>query len=531
MPVASGPRYPSAATSDGCCLYGSLRRERKHAKRLTILILPCLVLAAQERAPDATFRTGTELVQVSVIAQDKNGKTVEDLRREDFQVFDNGAQQVIRLFLEEKPTPEREVTQPAGVFTNRIATDAATGYSVLLFDNLNIDSGQDVVTYTARAREKALRALKTIPPGDRIAIYALWCQFQVFREFTSDRDSLIQQLQRLTLAPSNCIDSGGGPQHALTEREFNPRYATASIPDSMAAILSPVQIDIADQEMKLLAEHLAGIPGRKNLIWLTSTFRVKPSNLQMLLNANVAVYPVDTVGSTIGLAIEKQPRYAPINALAAITGGKAYVDRDDLDVAIGDALNDGRFSYTLGFYRPEQDRNATVHRIEVRSTRPSVILRYRTGYSVEPPRPKGSSQVQAMVDAINRPVDATAITITASPTRSGNRLNLTLSIDASALDLQQRNGSWEGKAELVARFLKNDTKIAGKVTALTLSFHLRPATYAEALQHGLQIRREIEIPPNAADLNLLVGNLASGKIGTLTIPLSEVRNGAAAEKK
>ena len=58
----------------------------------------------------------------------------------------------------------------------------------------------------------------------------------------------------------------------------------------------------------------------------------------------------------------------------------AYVDRDDLDVAIGDALNDGRVSYTLGFYRPDENRNAAVHRIEVR-TSCEVILRYRTSYS------------------------------------------------------------------------------------------------------------------------------------------------------
>ena len=66
--------------------------------------------------------------------------------------------------------------------------------------------------------------------------------------------------------------------------------------------------------------------------------------------------------------------------------------------------------------------------------------------------------------------------------------------------------------------------------ALTVTFHLRPATYAQALQRGLQIRREIEVPAKAVELNLLVGNLASGKIGTLTIPLSQVKSGTAAEK-
>ncbi|HEY6345045.1 MAG TPA: VWA domain-containing protein [Bryobacteraceae bacterium] len=521
-------------------------------RRIVFLCLPAITAAAQETPLGPTFRTGTELVQVSVVAQDKSGKAVADLHREDFQIYDNGVPQNIAVFLAAKPAPEREVAIPAGVFTNQIATDAGTGYSVLLFDNLNIDRGQNVVAYTARAREKALQALRAIPPGDRIAIYALWCQFQVFREFTSDRDSLIQQLEKFALAPANCINSGDGPEHALTERYFSPGFAqptanpgrqtrrgkgqaaaAASHEDDGSEVGSAIQADIADNEIEQLAEHLAGIPGRKNLIWLTTTFRLKPSNLQRLINANVAIYPVDTIGSTIGLAAYKEARYAPIRALAAITGGKAYLDRDDLDVAIGDALNDGRISYTLGFYRPEADRNASVHRIEVRTSHEGVVLRYRTSYSVDAPRqkegnPAQAPAVQAMVDAINRPVNATAIAMTALATRNENRVNLVLSYDASALDLQERNGLWEGQAELVVRFMTNDGRIAGKVIALTMSFHLRPATYATALRRGLQLRREIEIPAKAVDLNLLVGSLASGKIGTLTIPLSEVRSAGGA---
>ena len=500
---------------------------------------------AQESHSEATFRTGTELVQLSVIAQDQHGKAMADLRREDFQIFDNGAPQKIALFLAPASSPQPESNRTPGVFTNQIATDAGAGYSVLLFDNLNVDPGMDVFAHTSRARQKALKAMMAIPPGDKIAIYSLWCQFQVFREFTTDRDLLLQQLEKFAPAAGSCVEGGNGPQHALTERIFIPQGTPAplapvglAVPPTagqeFAAAGASITADISDIQIKQLAEHLAGIPGRKNLIWLTTMFRLKPSNLQKLINANVAIYPVDTIGSTIGLPRDKELHAAPIRALAAMTGGVAYVDRDDLDVAIGEALNDGHISYTLGFYRPDESRNEAVHRIVVKTSHEDVVLRYRASYSVEAPQPKGSSSpVQVLVDAINRPVDATAIAITALPTRNGNRLNLALSVDVSALDLQQRNGFWEGKAEFVARFLGNDAKIAGQVITLTMSLHLRPATYAAALQHGFQFRREIEIPPKSVDLNLLVGNLASGKIGTLTIPLSEVKSdksGAVAEK-
>ena len=48
------------------------------------------VLAGQ--APtDPTFRATTKLVQVSVVAHDSKGAPVADLRREEFQILDNGA--------------------------------------------------------------------------------------------------------------------------------------------------------------------------------------------------------------------------------------------------------------------------------------------------------------------------------------------------------------------------------------------------------------------------------------------------------
>jgi len=156
-------------------------------------------------------------------------------------------------------------------------------------------------------------------------------------------------------------------------------------------------------------------------------------------------------------------------------------------------------------------------------SREGVVLRYRTTYSAEAPQPKRANPVQVLVDALDRPVNATAIAMMATATRSGNKLDLALTFDVSALDLQQKNGLWEGQAELIARFMGNDGKIAGKVIPLTMSFHLRPVTYAAALQRGFLYRTEIAIPPKATDLNLLVGNLASRKIGTLAIPLSEVR--------
>lgn len=519
-------------------------------KLVTMAFVVAMAAAAQPAAPDPTFRAGTQLIEVNVVAQEQDGKPVPDLRREDFQIFDNGSQQQIRLFIIEKPDAAPLKAPVPGTFTNQIATEGRAGYSALLFDNLNVDPARKAFANTARARIQALRAFNEIPPGGKIAIYALGCSFQVVREFTSDRESLLQRLNSFAPAPGACMDPPDPPEHSVFEALRDPDYGrkqasrwntgptraeyrepppqaeptltSVTAAGEFAEAAERMQAGMGDHEIGLLADHLAGIPGRKNLIWLTSRFQLSPSNLTKLINASVAVYPVDTVGSTIALEADKKAYAASIRRIAAVTGGVAYVDRDDLDVSIREALTDGRVSYTLGFYRPDQDIRKSVHQVGVRIGRPDVTLRYRTSYTVEPPAPKSANPVRDMVEAMDRPVDATAIGMTVSAVRRQSQLDLSGTLDVAALDLELIDGRWKGKAELVARFMTPDGKLAGKVVALTITFNLRPATYASALQQGLRFHREIAIPPKSLDLNLLVGNVATGKIGTLTIPLSEV---------
>ncbi len=175
---------------------------RSVCKRIGLLLVIAATAAAQQAPPVATFRAETQLVTVSVIAQDKKGQPVADLRREEFQIFDNGSPQEIRVFQAEteKSTgalPE-SMAQP-GTFTNQIASPAGShsGYSVILIDDLSTNFGDPLIGEEGIgfAKEKTLRMLRSIPAGERIAIYALGRKLQVIREFTSDRDSLELQLR------------------------------------------------------------------------------------------------------------------------------------------------------------------------------------------------------------------------------------------------------------------------------------------------------------------------------------------------
>ena len=92
--------------------------------RLPLLSLAAAVFSlafAQPAAPPAqsgvTIRTTTTLVQVNVVAHDAKGQAVADLKKEDFEVFDNGRPQTIAAFAVEDSTKPVPRNLPANTFT------------------------------------------------------------------------------------------------------------------------------------------------------------------------------------------------------------------------------------------------------------------------------------------------------------------------------------------------------------------------------------------------------------------------------
>jgi VWFA-related protein len=462
--------------------------------------------------PPAVFQTGVQLVQVRVVAEDKDGKPVTDLRQEEFQLLDNGLSQDIRLFLNESERSSiARPPLPPGTFTNRGASRPGehSGYSVIVLDTLVTSLADEMQGGSGAiwAIQKAVQALRSLPPGENVAIYATGYKLWVIREFTQDRESLELKL-----------------------RKWKP---------AMDVLPPELKVAVLRREIEQIAGYVAAIPGRKNLIWVAYQFPIAPPVVQKLKTADVAVYPVDAHGSVIGMKSDKEFANLPMRALAAATGGVAYFDRDDLDVAIREAIDDGRSNYTLGFYPSGEDGASRVHQVAVRVTRPGVALRYRNSYQPEPPRKPAPAKAADLVQAMYSPADALAIPIQASAKRiqgptsqtgtspaqtNVERLSFDAVLDAASLDLAPVQNRWTGKLEVVAQFMAADGSIVGDRPALAQNVDLNftQPTYDGAMQHGLLYRNELKIPAKAVELKILIANMATGKIGTVTIPLSEV---------
>jgi hypothetical protein len=299
-----------------------------------------------------------------------------------------------------------------------------------------------------------------------------------------------------------------------------------------------------------IAAHLAGLPGRKALIWISSAFPLQidlraPASeifpeamggnqlyssevgraMTKLNNVDVALYPVDARGlSTVSPALSADDFTWPtMDYFAGRTGGLAFHGRNDLDVGIQGAIEDVQASYTLGFYAPQDSSRAGFHKLSVRTLRPGVKLRYKEGYYVDPPgKISKADRKDAVAQALTGLVDATSIPIEIKATRQKNTVKLRVSLRPDSLALERKGDRWQGAVEFITRFAKEDGSESAPPVSRRIEFNLTQRTYEAAQRSGLLFSRTLEMPAKVASLRVLVRNDPSGEIGTLTIPAKDI---------
>jgi VWFA-related protein len=167
--------------------------------------------------PKFRIRAERNLVLVRVVVRDSKQRTVGDLHKEDFRLFDDGKPQEVTAFSVEAANPKTAVTEvrsnPAattGSATPTLlppATAAPQRFVALFFDELHIE-GKGI----GPTRDAAWRYLSTgVQPQDRVAIFTSSGEHQL--DFTDDRAKLHETLSCLAprarpSAPGNCPDIG-----------------------------------------------------------------------------------------------------------------------------------------------------------------------------------------------------------------------------------------------------------------------------------------------------------------------------------
>jgi len=513
-----------------------------------------------------TIRTTTTLVQVGVSAHDSKGRPVTDLKKEDLELFDSGKQQEIAVFYGEAGGAPAGKTPPRapGSFTNRLPPPRQGGTAVILLDWSN--SG---FRTTARAREQARQMMERLGPAERVGLYSFdRYGLKVVNEIGSDHAAILESLRTLIGQKSPCFQPqmdgldddyddnmkvcGGTPMPQPLSLSRPLQQAPAPLAGNIKAFWVGNRTRDTLNVFESIAAHLAGVPGRKALIWITSAF---PLNLDLrpdgsdtfpdamggvqlyssevghamlkLNNADVSLYAIDARGLTTALGGDMSDpdnnTWPTMDYFAKRTGGVAFEGRNDLDDGIQAAIEDVDNGYTLGFYATQDASRAGFHKLTVRALRPGVNLRYKEGYYVEAPKKIGKDErKEAVAEALTALMDSTAVPIDIRASRAKGALKLRISLRPDTLALQQKGGRWQGAVEFITRFAKEDGSECATPVSRRIEFNLTERSYDAGQRGGLLLSRALEIPAKAARLRVLVRNEPSGEIGTLTIPIGEV---------
>src|ERR1017187_10210856 len=240
-----------------------------------VLLLAAAAARAQEAQPQGTptvIRTETKLVLVDVVVTGKKNAYVEDLQLKDFKVWEDNKEQQLKTF-------------SFGADPN--APGGQQRYIVLFFDNSTMGMGEQV-----QARQAAARFIESNAGPDRLmAVVNFTGALQIAQNFTSDIDRLKQVV-------------GGIKTSALAP---GPERASIGVPrlGGGAGAYGARSMLLA---LRSMAQNLSEVPGRKSLILFTSGFLLgnearseANAAIDSCNKANVAIYPIDVRGLSVGL--------------------------------------------------------------------------------------------------------------------------------------------------------------------------------------------------------------------------------------
>jgi len=591
----------------------------------TFLLLLCATGVSQEKSqppsrpsqqePPAVLKVTTRLITVDVVARDHHGDPVHDLKADDFQITEQAgshkSQEQIASFrlldraMAKAPDSEKAALQlPAGVYANLVTTKSlSVPPTILLVDGLNTDA-----TAQIQVRQKMVRLLASAPSDVPMAVFLLGRDLRMLQNFTTDSKLLRSAAERaMTLEATNLqtkdlrddtmshsslleemagaegqSDIPGGPPGVPTGSQGGGGGNSATLLAMRALELQQfereqyaesmdIRVKLTLDALRAIARHVSGYPGRKNLIWISSTFplAIMPdANVTMvakfsgtrsygddltavassLTDAQIAVYPVDPRGMDTQQLFDPQTRgksnpfsegaalgrestlrfsgQQTMQDLADQTGGKVCLNNNDLSECVKRAVDDSSSYYELTYYPTDKNWHGEFRRITVKTTRPGVQLSFRAGYFARASDATISAKDAKDTDkhlsqaACNDFLTATSILVEASalPPDQPGQTKYFLVIDPNALSFGSAEGGVRNVQIELATCMFNARGLPLQYNRQSISQKLTETEYQSTKMHGISHTISFVPKPETARVRLLVCDTHTGMIGSVDLP-------------
>lgn len=527
---------------------------------LTAVLSLVLAFPALPQEPEKTYtiKSTTNLVVINVEVRDKSGNSVPNLKAEDFQVLEDGKPQAISIFefqkLSDAPAgpltistesikPNTSPIRPAGIST---ATGGKIRYQdkrlvVMLFDFSAMD-----VPDQFRAQKAALKFLsEQMSASDLVAIMTNTSRLRVEQDFTDNRETLISVVKGFPIGQQSELS-----QDAETgDTENGADTGAAFIPDE-----TEFNIFNTDRKLSALeeaAKMLGALPEKKAIVYFSSgiskTGTENQSQLQATINAavraNVSFYPIDARGliasapsgnadtpsqrgsgiftgsAQRGMREKLADQQETLYSLAADTGGKVFLDNNDLSMGIKQAQASVSSYYILGYYSSNPSQDGHFRRVKVvLSSAIQAKLDYRSGYFAPKEFKKftATDKERQLEEALllGDPVTDLPIALEVDYFRLSKDsyfVPVSVKIPASQITLKKKGSDEVTELDFIGQIRDKQGRLVGN---LRDGIRVRLSADATSKRRSFQYNTGFTLAPGEYSLKFLTRENETGKMGT-----------------
>jgi VWFA-related protein len=522
--------------------------------------------------PSVTFRVEINYVEVDAGVFDRQGRFVNDLTRDDFQVLEEGVPQEVSAFSlvnipierAERPLFARNPIEP-DVVSN--ATPFEGRVYVLVLDDL-----QTAPLRTPLVRRAAQQFIEqAMAANDMAAVVYTSGRGEAGQEFTSSKRLLLASVDRFM----------GRKLRSTTLERLDQYQRQRSIPGGPNSGQGSRIGDPLDQQrgfdarasldaLRSISEYVGGIHGRRKAIVYMSEgidydiydFNNRESTtiqdgfrevIASATRANVSIYAIDPRGltaladesieasggfpddpqsnlSTQSFQDELRLSHMSLRTLAEDTGGYAAINSNDFSRAWERIVADNSSYYVLGYYPKNEKRDGRFRRIEVKVRREGMEVRTRKGYTA--PRGKAPAQTRQspnektspeLRQALDSPLPLPALTLRAfaAPFKgAAPNASVAVSIEAEGKDLvfQEKDGKFVNDLEMSVVALDAASKVRDGSRDV-VNMGLKPDTQARVAQTGIRMQSRLKLPPGRYQLRMAARETGGGRVGSVAYDL------------
>ena len=324
--------------------------------------------------------------------------------------------------------------------------------------------------------------------------------------------------------------------------------------------------------IQALANGVAGIPGRKAMIWTAETFPFKSvqeefgspqwtavhgssdedpdlkplrdATLLALNRANIAVYPVNAAGllspdyfdaswadrslMTSGQFVSKVvgrslDASAEANLYARLvadqTGGRACMSSNAIGDCMDHALDDATHYYMLTYYPDPKPKNTGWRKIKVEVKGEKLSVRARNSYFygtvptyVTPAKSEVAVALQSNLDYTSLPI---VLKFTGLKPGDGNKriAQFVVGVDGRALSIDEEHGN------KISLLLGAQAQATDAPVIISIDTKLKPEVVEQIRAKQLTHTGEMTLTPGKYDVRLVVRDNLTGRIGSVVAPI------------